>query len=55
LSEPLGRHCSHSRLAVVSNVEVREEIARAEAKAAGKAEVTVERVLKDYARIAFAD
>jgi phage terminase small subunit len=44
-------HVQGSRL--LSNVKVREAIAKAQAKAAGKAEVSVERVLKEYARIAF--
>jgi phage terminase small subunit len=46
-------HVQGSRL--LSNVKVREAIAKAQAKAAGKVEVTIERVLKEYARIAFAD
>ncbi|MGC2495048.1 terminase small subunit [Candidatus Binatus sp.] len=46
-------HVQGSRL--LSNAKVREAIATAQAKAAAKVEVTVERVLKEYARIAFAD
>jgi phage terminase small subunit len=46
-------HVQGSRL--LSNAKVREAIAKAQAKAADKAEVTIERVLKEYARIAFAD
>src|SRR5208283_6034517 len=46
-------HVQGSRL--LSNVKVREAIAKAQAKTAAKAEVTVERVLKEYARLAFAD
>src|ERR1700737_9722 len=44
-------HIQGSRL--LSNVKVREAIAKAQAKAAANAEVSVERVLKEYARIAF--
>ena len=46
-------HVQGSRL--LSNVKVREAIAKTQAKAAGNAEVTIERVLKEYARIAFLD
>ncbi len=46
-------HVQGSRL--LSNVKVWEAIAKAQAKAAAKVEVTVERVLKEYARLAFAD
>ena len=50
---PGTAHVQGSRL--LSNVKVRAEIDRLRDKLANKAEVSVERVLKEYARIAFAD
>ncbi len=46
-------HVQGSRL--LSNVKVREAIAKAQAKAAAKVEVTVERVVNELAKIAFAN
>lgn len=46
-------HVQGSRL--LSNVKVREAIAKAQAKAAGKVEVTVERIVGELAKIGFAN